>query len=162
MKILIAVFLYILSFSVFAAYPVVPVAPEEQAAMLESDSPQLAANKRVAYDIYRYVVAGQLEPLEKLISKDLINHNPNEASGFDGLMEYIKEFITSKPRPVKDTLNGLVSIVAEGNMVVMAFVREYDHPNKPGEKYTTTWFDMFRIVNGQMVEHWDGAKIKTK
>ena len=162
MKILIAACLYILSLSVFAAYPVVPVAPEEQAALLESDSPQLAANKKVAYDIYRYVVAGQLEPLEKLISKDLINHNPNEASGFDGLMEYIKQFITSEPRPVKDTLNGLVSIVAEGDMVVMAFVREYEHPNKPGEKYTTTWFDMFRIVNGQMVEHWDGAKIKTK
>jgi predicted SnoaL-like aldol condensation-catalyzing enzyme len=63
----------------------------------------------VAYDIYRYVIAGQLDPLGKLVSKDLINHNPN----------------------------------------------------KPGEEYTTTWFDMFRIVDGLMVEHWDGAKLKT-
>ena len=161
MKVLIATFLYILSTSVFAAYPVVPVPAEEQAALLQSDSPQLAANKKVAYDIYRYVMAGQLDPLGKLVSKDLINHNPNEANGFDGLMEYIKQFIGSEPRPVNDTLNGLVSIFAEGDMVIMAFLREYDNPNKPGEKYTTTWFDMFRIVDGLMVEHWDGAKLKT-
>jgi predicted SnoaL-like aldol condensation-catalyzing enzyme len=115
----------------------------------------------VAYDIYRYVMAGQLDPLGKLVSKDLINHNPNEASGFDGLMEYIKQFIGSEPRPVNDTLKGLVSMFAEGDMVVMSFVRDYDNPNKPGEKYTTTWFDMFRIVDGLMVEHWDGAKLKT-
>ena len=162
MKILIAAFLYFLSMPVFAAYPVVAVPAEEQASLLDSNSPQLAANKKVAYDIYRYVMAGQLEPLGNLVSKDLINHNPNEASGFDGLMEYIKQFIGSEPRPLKDTLDGLVSVFAEGDMVIMAFVREYDNPNKPGEKYTSTWFDMFRIVDGLMLEHWDGAKIKAK
>lgn len=162
MKLLVSLFFCIASTSAYAAFPVVPVKAEDQARLLESASPQLAANKRVAYDIYRYVMAAQLEPLGKLISKDLVNHNPNEASGFDGLIEYIKKYIGSEPRPVKDTLDGLVSIFAEGDMVILAFVREYDHPGKPGEKYTTTWFDMFRIVDGLMVEHWDGAKIKPK
>jgi predicted SnoaL-like aldol condensation-catalyzing enzyme len=63
---------------------------------------------------------------------------------------------------MKDTLNGLVSIFAEGDMVIMAFVREFDNSNELGEEYTTTWFDLFRIVDGLMVEHWDGAKINAK
>ena len=160
MRILIFTLLLVTQIPAQAAYPVVPVAAEDQAHLLQSSDPQLAANKRVAYDIYRYVMAGQLAPLEKLVSKDLVNHNPNEGNGFDGLMEYIKTFIGSEPRPVKDTLDGLVSIFAEGDMVIIAMYREYDNPKVPGEKYTTTWFDMFRIVDGKMVEHWDGARLK--
>ena len=26
------------------------------------------------------------------------------------------------------------------------------------KKYTTTWFDMFRIENGKIAEHWDTAE----
>jgi predicted SnoaL-like aldol condensation-catalyzing enzyme len=26
-----------------------------------------------------------------------------------------------------------------------------------GQKYTSTWFDMFRIENGKIAEHWDPA-----
>ena len=86
MRILIFTLLLLTQIPAHAAYPVVPVAAEDQARLLQSSDPQLAANKRVAYDIYRYVMAGQLAPLEKLVSKDLVNHNPNEANGFDGLI----------------------------------------------------------------------------
>jgi predicted SnoaL-like aldol condensation-catalyzing enzyme len=27
----------------------------------------------------------------------------------------------------------------------------------PAKKSTTTWFDMFRIENGKIAEHWDCA-----
>jgi len=30
-------------------------------------------------------------------------------------------------------------------------------PKGPAKKYTTTWFDMFRIENGKIAEHWDPA-----
>ena len=36
-------------------------------------------------------------------------------------------------------------------------VREHDDPAKPGQKYSTTWFDMFRIEDGKIAEHWDVA-----
>jgi hypothetical protein len=49
------------------------------------------------------------------------------------------------------------SIQAEGDYVTLSFVREYDDPTAAGKRYTTTWFDMFRIVDGKVAEHWDSA-----
>ena len=39
--------------------------------------------------------------------------------------------------------------------MTLALVRE--GKDKDGKPYTTTWFDMFRVANGKIVEHWDTA-----
>ena len=49
----------------------------------------------------------------------------------------------------------LVSIVAERDLVVLAFRRELPDLAREGQTYTTTWFDMFRVADGKIVEHWD-------
>lgn len=51
----------------------------------------------------------------------------------------------------------LVSIVAEGDLVVLSFVREGVDPKDASKTYTTTWFDMFRIESGKIAKHWDPA-----
>ena len=51
----------------------------------------------------------------------------------------------------------LALIIAEGDLVNMSFVQEYPDPADSTKKYTTTWFDTFRIQNGKIVEHWDSA-----
>ena len=53
----------------------------------------------------------------------------------------------------------VVAVLAEDDLVVVAFRREMDDPRKPGAKYTTTWFDMWRIKDGKAVEHWDYGTI---
>ena len=143
-------------------YPVVPAAPEEHAAMLQSDDPLLAANKRVAYDMYRYIMAAQWDKLPTVASTtNFINHNPNEDKGYQGVVDFLKSVLGEESRPIKDTLPRLVSIFAERDMVIMAFVsRPIPHPNKPGETYSTTHFDMFRIQDGLVVEHWDSGRIR--
>ncbi|MNL88139.1 hypothetical protein D3C87_2176740 [compost metagenome] len=45
--------------------------------------------------------------------------------------------------------------MADGDFVVLAFAREVPDPKDATKKYTTTWFDMFRIENGKIAEHWD-------
>jgi predicted SnoaL-like aldol condensation-catalyzing enzyme len=53
----------------------------------------------------------------------------------------------------------IVSVVAEGDLVVVAIVRELPDPRKERATYTTTWFDMWRIMDGKADEHWDYGTI---
>ena len=59
------------------------------------------------------------------------------------------------PEPIKDTIDDLVSIVAERDLVVVALRRELPDLAREGQTYTTTWFEMFRVADGKIVEHWD-------
>jgi len=140
----------------FAALPV--VAGKDQAAMLKSSDPKLAANKKVAYDFFRVVLRGfRLDQADKYMANDYMQHNPNAETGMAGFKAYFQPRVPNPLPPVPETLPGLVAIQAEGDYVTLSFVREYDDPDAKGKKYTTTWFDMFRIVNGKIVEHWDSA-----
>jgi len=139
---------------VFGALPVVPA--KDQATLLKSSDPKLAANKKIAYDFYRIVLRGlRLDQAEKYMRDDYIQHNPNADTGIKGFKEYFTRL--GGPKPIPETLPDLVSIQAEGDMVTLSLVREYDEPGKPGQKYTSTWFDMFRIQDGKIAEHWDNA-----
>ncbi len=140
---------------IFAALPVVP-APD-QAALLKSKDPKLAANKKLAYDFFRIVLrARHLDQADKYMRADYIQHNPNADTGLAGFKAYFSK-LPGGPQPLKDTLPGLVAIQAEGNFVTLSFVREMPDPVNKGQKYTTTWFDMFRFEDGKIAEHWDVA-----
>jgi predicted SnoaL-like aldol condensation-catalyzing enzyme len=51
----------------------------------------------------------------------------------------------------------IVALVAEGEFVVLVTQREHPHPGREGLTYTTTWFDMYRIEGGRIVERWDAG-----
>lgn len=104
-----------------------------------------------------FLEAGHFEFAEKYFTETYIQHNPNIASGRNSLVEAFKKF--SKPRPIVDTIkSGVVAIVAEGNLVVLSFVSKRPEPTDKNKEYTTTWFDMFRVENGKIAEHWDPAE----
>ena len=127
---------------------------EGQQALLASPDPQIAANKKLVYDAYRTVViGGHAELVERYFTPGYIQHNPNVASGRDALAGFLRG---SRPaRPVEPTIVlPLVSIVAERDMVMLVFRRsEKDDQGS----YATSWFDLFRIENGKIAEHWDPA-----
>ena len=136
------------------ALPVVPA--KDQATLLKSRDPKLAANKKLAYDFFRIVIrARHVEEADKYMKPDYIQHNPMADTGIEGFKEFFKA--RGGSLQVADTLPDLVAIQAEGNYVTLSFVREYDDPVNRGRKYTTTWFDMLRIENGKLAEHWDCA-----
>ena len=146
--------LAMLAVPVFGALPVLPA--NDQAALLKSKDPKLAANKKAAYDFYRIVLRGlRLDQAEKYMREDYMQHNPNADTGMAGFKAYFTKL--GGPKDIPATIDGLVAIQAEGDYVTLSFVREYPDPADKTKKYTTTWFDMFRFVDGKIAEHWDSA-----
>jgi predicted SnoaL-like aldol condensation-catalyzing enzyme len=139
--------------SLFAQAP--PVPAPDQLALLKSSDPKLAANKKLVFDMYRAIVqGGHTEMAEQYFTPEYIQHNPNVASGRDALVKYIKQ--TRPVRPLKPLLDfPVISIVAEGDMVMIAVVTWEDDQEKPGTRYASTHFDLYRIQNGKIAEHWD-------
>jgi predicted SnoaL-like aldol condensation-catalyzing enzyme len=41
--------------------------------------------------------------------------------------------------------------------VTVATVTTADDPENPGKRYSTSHFDMYRIENGKIAEHWDNV-----
>lgn len=144
------------SFPCFAQVPVTPSVDHQ--ALLASHDPRLAANKKLVYDFWREVFeAGHLELAPKYLAEDYIQHNPNVATGRAAFVAFFSAI--KKPKPIEAKVTApLVNIVAEGDIVLLTFVREYKEPKDASKTYTTTWFDMFRIENGQIAEHWDPAQ----
>lgn len=125
--------------------------------MLASKDPALAANKRLVYDFWREVFeAGQMDLAAKYMAEDYVQHNPMVPTGRQAFIDFFSR--VKKPAPVAAKVNApLVAIMADGDLVMLAFAREYPDPKDPSAKYSTTWFDMFRIKDGKIVEHWDPA-----
>lgn len=143
----------------FAQVKVTP-APD-QAALLKSSDPKLAQNKKLVYDFWRTLLeARQVDQADKYMAEDYIQHNPNVPTGRKAFVDF---FSTLPKQELKPTIQKpLVAIVAEGDLVTLAFVDEQPDPRDKTKKYTTTWFDMFRIKDGKVAEHWDTAHIMVR
>jgi predicted SnoaL-like aldol condensation-catalyzing enzyme len=140
----------------FAQLPVKPLAGQKT--LLQSNDPKLAQNKKLVYDMWReFLEGGHFEFAEKYFTETYMQHNPNVPTGRKALVDFFSKF--AKTQPIVDTIKSqLVAIVAEGDLVTLSFVRELPDPADSTKKYTTTWFDMFRIENGKIAEHWDSAE----
>ncbi len=127
--------------------------------LFTSPDPRLHANKQVAYRIIRDLLeAGHWETADRYIAKDYIQHNPNAASGLDAVVRYFTEIRKVVPKPLPERIQTkIVSVTAEGDFVVVTYPRRVADGGQPNGGYTTAWFDMWRIVDGKAVEHWDPA-----
>jgi predicted SnoaL-like aldol condensation-catalyzing enzyme len=140
----------------FAQEPVVGAKDPE--ALFHSSDPKLDANKQIVYHIFKDILeGGNVEAIDKYMSARYLQHNPNIASGHDGLKKMLRMV---HPKPVAGKLAAqIVSVVAEGDLVVVSAVQPLPDPGNPGKTYTTTHFDMWRIQNGKADEHWDEAAL---
>jgi Uncharacterized protein conserved in bacteria len=147
----------LLSGAVFAQEPVVGVADPE--ALFTDPDPVKHRNKQAALHIMRELLqCNHWSDAGNWLTERYLQHNPNVASGLQPVIDFFTA--TRQRTPTCDKLTTpVVAVLAEGDLVTVAIAREYDHPTKPGEKYTTTWFDMWRFVDGKADEHWDPATI---
>lgn len=141
--------------SVHASAQIAVTANPDHQQLLHSNEPQLRANKQLVYDFWREVFeAGHTELAVKYLTEDYQQHNPNVATGraaFVALLNQIRKPSDIAPR-IKTPL---VSIIAERDLVTLVFVAQHRDPKDGNKTYSSTWFDMFRIENNKIAEHWD-------
>jgi len=116
-----------------------------------------ALNKKIVTDFYRLVFEPRnADLIEQYIAPEFVEHNPRIEGGRDGLIRFIK----SLPPPKSDDIGSEMkdppaSIVAEGDLVAFFFKRQEPDPKNKSKTYERFSFDLFRIKNGKIVEHWD-------
>jgi predicted SnoaL-like aldol condensation-catalyzing enzyme len=162
MKLHITLFLFV--FAVFVSAPLYAQAPvvasSDPESLFTSKDPKLHTNKQATMHIMRDLLeAGRWSEAPKWLTPEYIQHNPNIVSGRDAVMK----FFGSRPEgqvPARTAWRTkIVSVVAEGDLVVVGVLREMPNPREPGKTYTTTWFDMWRFKDGKANEHWDFGTI---
>jgi predicted SnoaL-like aldol condensation-catalyzing enzyme len=143
-----------------AQEPVVGVTGAEADALFTSKNPQLNTNKQATYHIMKDLLeANHWDLAHKWLTARYLQHNPNVASGLAGVVKYFTATRTPTPIPEHLTKTVVTAVVAEGDYVIVVRPREYPDPRDPSKKYTSSWFDMYRFVDGKADEHWDGALI---
>jgi predicted SnoaL-like aldol condensation-catalyzing enzyme len=143
---------------VLAQDPVVGTVDE---ALFTDSDPVKHKNKQAALHIMRELLqCNQWSTAGNWLTDKYIQHNPNAASGLAGVITFFTEVMKRQPTASCDKLTTpIVAVLADGDYVTVVLPREYDHPVNKGQKYSTTWFDMWRFVDGKADEHWDPATI---
>ena len=150
------------------ALAIAPSAPRAQEAVVgvanpdalfTSPDPRLNANKQAAYHIVRDLIeAGHWELADQWLTPQYHQHNPNAASGRDGVVAFFTQVLKVKPKPIPERMaTPIAAVIAEGDLVVVVYPRPIIDPKDPAKSYTTSWFDMWRFKDGKADEHWDSA-----
>lgn len=138
----------------FAQEPVVGVTDPES--LFNDNDPKLNTNKQATLHIMKDLLqCNHWNEADKWLTARYVQHNPNVASGREGVVR----FFGTRPRtPTCDKLTTkVVAVLADGDLVTVVMPREVKDPKDPSKSYTTTWFDMWRFVDGKADEHWDPA-----
>ena len=129
----------------------------DQTRLIKSADPKLAANKKLVFDMWRAIIqGGHTEMAPQYFTESYIQHNPNVTTGRDAMVAYMNQTRPVCEIDAKMTFP-VIAIMADGDLVTVATVSHVDDPTAPGKKYAATHFDMFRIENGKIAEHWDSV-----
>jgi predicted SnoaL-like aldol condensation-catalyzing enzyme len=142
-----------------AQEPVVGVKDPEQ--LFKDENPTRNRNKQATLRIMRELLqCGQWDRAGEWLTKAYHQHNPNAASGLDGVIYFFTQVRKVKRAEQCDKLtNEIVAVMADGDLVTVLTPRKYPDPRTPGKDYYTTWFDTWRFVDGKADEHWDSAMV---
>lgn len=96
---------------------------------------------------------GDASPIKTNFSEKYINHNPYGGDGWDGLDQLVGAFAKSGFQMYTP-----VRAIADGDMVLLHGIFHFENLEsfKPSASAPgVIAFDLFRVENGKIVEHWD-------
>ena len=103
---------------------------------------------------------GHLELADKTMDPSYIQHNPNVPQGRDGFKQFMSRVPGRTPREIKpEWVNAPVLTLINGPYSIMMWERRAKDPDDPTREYNWNHFDVVRIENNLIKEHWDEARI---
>ena len=131
-------------------------------ALVASSTSPWAADIEANKQLYRNLMEDvwnkrQPNAIDRYLAANFIEHNKNIPADFEGR----KRFVTALQTGFSDYRAEIVSVIAEGDMVVarVVWTGTQDGPfqGRPptGNKLRFSTADFFRVENGKFAEHWD-------
>jgi predicted SnoaL-like aldol condensation-catalyzing enzyme len=117
-----------------------------------ADEAFTARNKAMVRDFYITVMIGRdVDAAPRFLRADYIQHNPQVPAGLKGFMDTFRERFAQKLPP--DYKRELRNVIGENDMVVI-YVRQ-TWTSRDGQRHEAVGFDIFRVQDGMIAEHWD-------
>jgi predicted SnoaL-like aldol condensation-catalyzing enzyme len=133
---------------IFVLLPVLVCAEQ----LARADEALTARNKEIIRNFYATVLIGRdVDAAPKFLKPDYIQHNPQVPTGLKGFMDTFRERFAQKLPP--DYKRELLNVIGDNDMVVI-YVRQ-TWTGKDGQHHQAMGFDMFRVQDGMIAEHWD-------
>jgi len=117
-----------------------------------ADEELTTRNKAVVRDFYTTVLVGRdVEAAPRFLRPDYIQHNLQVPTGLKGFMDTFRaRFAQTLPSDYK---RELLNVIGENDMVII-YVRQ-TWTGGDGKHHQALGFDMFRVQDGKIAEHWD-------
>ncbi|MEU6711843.1 nuclear transport factor 2 family protein [Nonomuraea sp. NPDC046802] len=109
-----------------------------------SENSAAERNRELVLRGFTEFAAGNVDILRTLLREDFVEHSPGNPSGRDAFIEFIAN------SPVARARLDLKRIVADAEYVVVHYHMD---PRSGGRGFAVA--DLWRLVDGQIVEHWD-------
>ena len=122
-------------------------------------------NKEIVHAFINAVfVKHDLSVLDQYMRDDYIQHNPDVPQGKEGFRQFFEATFKAMP----DFRYSIHQIIAEGDRVVVYSTSSGTHKggewlgvSPTGNRLSFDVFDMFRLQDGRLAEHWDVADTYT-
>lgn len=137
---------------------------EQQEQSLQENSSQEENNKAIIIAFTNASNDRNYTAIEQYVAENIIEHRPSVQSGRNSTIQFLQSLANAFP----DFHTNIDHIVAEGDRVVVFTTTNGTHegefvfaPGIPptGKQLSFKTADMYRISNGQLVEHWDVIEI---
>jgi predicted SnoaL-like aldol condensation-catalyzing enzyme len=109
-------------------------------------------NKSVVRDFYTTVLIGRnVDAAPRFVRQDYIQHNPQVPTGLNGFMDTFRERFAQKLP--SDYKRELLNVIGDKDLVVIYMRQTWT--GRDGQHHQALGFDMFRVQDGMIAEHWD-------
>jgi predicted SnoaL-like aldol condensation-catalyzing enzyme len=122
------------------------------AQLARADEGLTARNKTLVREFYTTVLIDRdVDAAPRFLRPDYIQHNPQVPTGLTGFMDTFRaRFAQKLPSDYK---RELLNVIGENDMVVV-YVRQ-SWTGRDAQFHQALGFDMFRVQDGKIAEHWD-------